>query len=403
MKRIVISWVFLFVATLACQPNEPGFSLVPTGQDQNINQLEVQVATPLVNVDTAARLLINYRAYDYKAQIWFDFLDFLNGSPLSVTLFVDGVQQANKMFFQPDRPGVYTLQAKAGELVSPPISVTARAAQSYELVRLPVILHYTSSANTALMPITTLLRNVNRLYANQVSTSDPNQANAYIEFYPADRDPDGNLLAQPGMNRLPFSDQPTDSASAIKADSILRKWCIKKYINVFVKLNWLRNTYPVGYSYVSTPGVYTNRPANGAFTCETYRSQYSGPAIMIDWENDPGILAHELGHYLGLPHTFALGCSSTTNSSNLTIQDTPRHVEERPVNGKKRDCRGTPFIASNIMDYYVQKTNFTMDQVGLMRNTINNPVFLPLPSKLAGGRLQAVLSMPEVVCRRIVQ
>ncbi|RYF69405.1 MAG: hypothetical protein EOO39_17605 [Cytophagaceae bacterium] len=399
MNRAVFAGIFLFVVCLACRSDEPTFSPAPVGRNENITQLQVQVATPYVNVDTASQLLINYRGYDRKAQLWSNFLDFANGSTVSVDLFVDGVRQPANTSFQPSHPGVFTLQAKAGDLVSEPISVTARSAQVYEPVRLPVIFHFPTNADPTLMPLTTMLKEINQLYANQVKTTDPNQANAYIEFYLAERDPNGNLLAQPGLNRLPFSDQTTDSASAIKADSVVGKWCVKQYINVFVKLNWHRDTYPIGYSYVSTPGAYTNRPRKDIFTCDSYRSQYSGPAIMISSENYPPTLAHELGHYLGLPHTFALGC--TTTIANYNILDTPRHTEDYPVNGQKRACRGAPFVATNVMDYYNQRANFTQDQVRSMRNTIDNPVFLPLPSRVPGGRLHTVSTMPKVACRNI--
>lgn len=396
MNRVVLIFILLVCVCLACRRTEPDFSLTPTGHAENITQLKLQVATPFVNVDTASRLLINYRAYDGKAKVWFDFLDYLNGSPISVDLFIDGVHQPNKAFFQPTHPGVFTLQAKAGDLISEPLSVTARPAQTYDVIRLPLIFHFPTNADPTLMPLTILVQGVNKLFSNQVSTTDPNQANTYIEFYLADRDPGDNLLAQPGMNRLPFSDQPTDSASALKADSVLRQWCIRRYINVFVKLNWLRDTYPPGWSYVSTPGAYTSRPDKNLFQCDSYQNANSGPAIMIAWENYPDIIAHELGHYLGLPHTFASGCLSGVSR---TILDTPMHTEEYPAKGQKQDCQGAPFVASNLMDYHVNRANFTQDQVRVMRSTLDHPTFLPLPLKRSAGRQTAGSPIKEVGCQ----
>ena len=116
---------------------------------------------------------------------------------------------------------------------------------------------------------------------------------------------------------------------------------------------------------------------------------------------EPGALAHELGHYLNLPHTFDAGCQS--RGTNYPILDTPIHAEDHPINGQKRTCSKALFIATNVMDYYVAYANFTRDQVQVMRKLIDNPTYLPLPVKpLVGGRLAVSLPTPEVGCRPVL-
>ena len=391
MKRCLCITFCLLICLQACRRDQSEYTLLPGEVPARITRLEIQVATPFVNVDSASQLLINYRAYRPKEQFWYD-------HPADkIELYVNGLLHQSNTIFMPNQPGIFTLQARSGHLISEPISVTARNVKSYEPVRLPVVFHFPTNANPAATSLPTLLREVNALFRNRVPTTDPNQADSFIEFYPAEKDPSGRALIQPGLNRLPFSDQPTDSASAIKADSILRQWCVKSYINVFVKLNWLRNAYPVGYSYASTPGLYTNRTATTIFECGSYRGHHSGPAVMIAYENNSGILAHELGHFLGLQHTFLLGCA--LKPVNYTIVDTPLHTEEHPSEGRKRAYRGAPFVATNVMDYYIKRANFTQDQIRIMRSTIDDPTYLPLPTKTRSGRLSVGQPLIEVGCR----
>ena len=108
--------------------------------------------------------------------------------------------------------------------------------------------------------------------------------------------------------------------------------------------------------------------------------------IVIDWRvfgeggsygppQDLGrILTHEVGHYLGLFHTFHNGCGDETClASGDLICDTPPHAEPNRECTSANSCGVTDPI-SNFMNYSWQAcmSGFTNQQVRRMRCTILN-------------------------------
>lgn len=78
---------------------------------------------------------------------------------------------------------------------------------------------------------------------------------------------------------------------------------------------------------------------------------------------------HEVGHWLGLNHTFAGGCTHPGDS----IKDTPAEAEPQFFCSPRDSCTGVPFRGvdpiTNFMDYVddVCMDNFTSDQTKRMR------------------------------------
>jgi hypothetical protein len=78
---------------------------------------------------------------------------------------------------------------------------------------------------------------------------------------------------------------------------------------------------------------------------------------------------HEVGHWLGLDHTFAGGCSHPGD----VIKDTPTEAEPQFFCVSRDSCTGAPFPGldpiTNFMDYVddVCMDNFTSDQTKRMR------------------------------------
>jgi hypothetical protein len=99
----------------------------------------------------------------------------------------------------------------------------------------------------------------------------------------------------------------------------------------------------------------------------------AGPAeeepdgILTYDQGDTG--THEVGHWLGLDHTFAGGCSHPGDS----IKDTPAEAEPQFFCVARDSCTGSPFRGAdpitNFMDYVddVCMDNFTSDQTKRMR------------------------------------
>jgi hypothetical protein len=99
----------------------------------------------------------------------------------------------------------------------------------------------------------------------------------------------------------------------------------------------------------------------------------SGPAA----EEPDGVLTydqgdtgtHEVGHWLGLDHTFAGGCTHPGDS----INDTPTEAEPQFFCARRDSCTGSPFkgedAITNFMNYVddVCMDNFTSEQTKRMR------------------------------------
>ncbi len=85
------------------------------------------------------------------------------------------------------------------------------------------------------------------------------------------------------------------------------------------------------------------------------------------------VLAHEMGHYFGLFHTFQGGCTNP----NDKISDTPPaesisgHIFYKDCVAPVQ-CGGQRRLIENIMDYNNCRFMFTPGQVKVMRNTIRN-------------------------------
>lgn len=182
-----------------------------------------------------------------------------------------------------------------------------------------------------------------------------------IELYLATIDPDG--YPTNGITRSVSNSWYNDRGNYKNALS----WDTNRYLNIYTNT---AGGY-LGYAYIPNGGGIVGSKNDG---------------VVINWQafgrNSPyapydlgRTTTHEVGHYLGLYHTFQGGCSSTSGcySNGDLICDT--NPESGPnYSGCFRSTCSSSDPVRNYMDYSEDlcMDNFTPDQTRRMRCTIEN-------------------------------
>ncbi|RYD77036.1 MAG: T9SS type A sorting domain-containing protein [Sphingobacteriales bacterium] len=179
-------------------------------------------------------------------------------------------------------------------------------------------------------------------------------ANSKVEFRLATKDPNGNCTD--GIVRV-YSAQTNNADDNVKAVS---NWEPKNYLNIWV-VNSITNFGQAGtiLGYAQFPWD----PSNST----------DGIIVRADQVSAGNkTLTHEIGHYLGLFHTFQDGCGSSCASSGDYICDTP------PSAGPTQGCPGAtynscssdvpnlPDMTENFMDYSTCARMFSLGQKARM-------------------------------------
>lgn len=206
---------------------------------------------------------------------------------------------------------------------------------------------------------------LNEDFQGLIGTPGEGGFNSGIEFVLARFDPDGNPTT--GIDRVvsdAFFTDPYDSPNDMK---LALAWDTNRYLNIY-------SNDCAGFllGYATFPAYEAGGPEDG---------------VVVLWEsvgrNSPGgppydqgrTLSHEIGHYLGLLHTFEGGCATGYNQGDL-LADTP------PEADANYDCNpNTPSGCgsglspiTNYMDYStdVCMDNFSAEQSNRMRCSVVN-------------------------------
>lgn len=318
---------------------------------------------------------------------------------------------------------------------------------------LPVIFHVFYNNTTQYIEYTRLkeiLSNVNELYQGDVYNYQMDtipSENLHILFELAEKDESGKRLSTPGVEYIKVSESEFDCESFMKDKNYVKYcWDQNDYINVMVyafkktdknsttlgishlpyqvggypQIDGLSNgkNYPLSkpgkFPYcVSLNSIYVGRENEGTrYTEDKYNKGYKSNTA------DPNAtLAHELGHYLGLFHSFSEKTvkdkSEAANDDDDSdyCDDTPSYnrieyskwvrlaikkdsLTLRDV-AKRTNSKGEEWQSDNLMDYfYCYSMRFTPEQASRIRQVLYYSPLIPGPKKIR-PRTRAWDEMPE--------
>ncbi len=228
----------------------------------------------------------------------------------------------------------------------------------------------------------------------------PFAADSEIEFRLAGIDPNGDCTN--GIVRI---NNPAKSNSADNGVKSLSYWPANKYFNI-----WVVNSIGGGGGGGTILG-YAQFPGGGSWS--TYgivirhdRVGRTGTAMFGD-----RTLTHEVGHCLGLYHTFQDGCGSSCQSSGDRVCDTPPTANSTfGCNNNQNTCSNdmagnSPYTSNvpdqieNYMSYDDCQNLFTLGQKARMHNALG--AFSQLVNLTSASNLAAtgVLNPTTGICK----
>ena len=257
-----------------------------------------------------------------------------------IDLFEQLVRQAERQGLVPK------LSGRPGALAAPPVYV------------IPVVVHIVhqgGAENISDQQVQSQLWALNRDFANQPNHGAP-AVTTGIQFCLATQLPVGSPVGwstTPGITRdnSPETNHTYGSLASETALKAISYLPAANYLNIWVVKSIAGGgggvagygTFP-GMSPPSRDGIVMRYDCFGSNS-----TPYGGPYTLLPSNADGKILAHEVGHYLNLLHTFHNGCAAPGDQ----VSDTPPEQVNRTgcPSPTPTSCTAAPDPIENFMDY----------------------------------------------------
>lgn len=228
-------------------------------------------------------------------------------------------------------------------------------------------------------------------------------ANTGIQFCAATQDPSGNVLAEPGIDRVNYVTQGWSDPASFSSISAFQNfindtvkpatiWDATQYLNMWVTDEYPGPnpgllgyaTFPAGTTLIGIPGGTGTATTDGFWAyAQAFGSKNIYPSGTYLSPYDMGrTCSHELGHYLGLRHTWGDG-NCATDYCNDTPTETAANFNcpsSYPFNsGTCSSPSNSPDgeMTMNFMDYSNDNCMymFTVDQTARIQTAMQTGTF----------------------------
>ncbi|SDM11668.1 Por secretion system C-terminal sorting domain-containing protein [Catalinimonas alkaloidigena] len=232
-----------------------------------------------------------------------------------------------------------------------------------EVYTIPVIVHVIHNgepvgqgANISQAQVISQIEVLNEDYRRQANTPGFNQhpagADALIQFALARVDPDGNLLAEPGIHRVNGNQSAWDHSGCEAQLKPQTQWNPNQYFNIWTVQFGGDAESLLGYAqFPNLSGLNGLDNNMGAASTDgvVIRHQAFGRVGSVTAPYDGGRTAtHEVGHWLGLRHIWGDGDCDADDFCT----DTPNAAGPNYACDELHSCNGTaPDMVENYMDY----------------------------------------------------
>ena len=238
---------------------------------------------------------------------------------------------------------------------------TAAVRSAKEIITIPVVVHIlynTPEQNISDAQVLSQIEVLNEDFRlrNEDTTEIPDYfkdvaADVGVEFCLAVRDPDGNITS--GITRTQTDEEEffTNSDMKYSSQGGVDAWNTYEYLNI-----WVCNLANDILGFAQFPGA-GKKETDGVVIGNKFFGKL-GP-VVAPYDNGR-TTTHEVGHWLGMYHTFDGGCAGTTSADCLSkgdkVCDTPPTADSHlNCPGETNSCNETPVdlndMTMNFMEY----------------------------------------------------